>query len=173
MVRGVAVSTRLALAGALGSGILFGVGLVVSGMTNPAKVLGFLNWFGDWDPSLMFVMLGAIGVHAPLLRAIIRRKSPLAAHGFAIPAVRRVDARLVVGSALFGVGWGLSGYCPGPAVVALASGSGSVLVFVVAVLCGSFVASRLDARGAQGGDENQVKERAAAAGAKSLSALRP
>ena len=165
MVRGAAVSTRFALAGALGSGVVFGVGLVVSGMTNPAKVLGFLNLFGEWDPSLMFVMVGAIGVHALLLRSIMRRQSPLAAHGFAIPAVRRVDARLVVGSAVFGVGWGLSGYCPGPAVVALASGSGSVLVFVAALLCGSFVASRLDARGAQGGDENQVEEGAAAAGA--------
>ncbi len=124
---------------------MFGAGLVVSGMTDPSKVLGFLNVFGVWDPSLMFVMLGAISVHALLYRAIIRRKAPFAAPEFSVPAIARVDARLVIGSAVFGVGWGLSGYCPGPGVVALASGAASAFVFVLAVLLGSSLASRLDA----------------------------
>ena len=165
------MSTRFELAGALGSGVVFGVGLVVSGMTNPAKVLGFLNLFGDWDPSLMLVMVGAIGVHSLLLRLILRRKSPLAAESFAVPAVRRVDARLVIGSAVFGVGWGLSGYCPGPAVVALASGSVSVLVFVAALLCGSFLAARLDAERAS--PEGSANADALTADPKTLSAHRP
>jgi uncharacterized protein len=137
------MSSRLARVGALGSGLVFGAGLVVSGMSNPAKVLGFLNLFGAWDPSLMFVMVGAIGVHALLYRHIIRRKAPYAAPAFDVPAAGRVDARLLIGSALFGAGWGLSGYCPGPSVVALASGATSVLVFVSALLLGSFVAARL------------------------------
>jgi uncharacterized membrane protein YedE/YeeE len=140
-------------------------------MTNPAKVLGFLNPFGNWDPSLIFVMVGAIGVHALLYRAILRRKSPVAAETFAVPAVRRVDARLVVGSALFGVGWGLSGYCPGPSVVALASGSMNVLVFVAALLIGSVLASRLDADPASVGGNDKTD--ALTADPKSLSAQRP
>lgn len=165
------MSARLTLAGALGSGLVFGVGLVVSGMTDPAKVLGFLNVFGEWDPSLMFVMVGAIGVHALLVRPILRRSVPLAAETFAVPTVRQVDARLVIGSAVFGVGWGLSGYCPGPAVVALASGSASVLAFVAALLCGNFLASRLDRFGAQRAAENEPQERKASVDRKSLSAF--
>lgn len=165
------MSRRLALAGALGSGLVFGVGLVVSGMSNPAKVLGFLNLFGDWDPSLMFVMIGAIGVHALLMRPILRRKAPLAAEGFAVPKLRRVDARLVIGSAVFGFGWGLSGYCPGPAVVALASGSASVLVFVLALLCGSLLAARLDKE--RTSPEGSAKADALTADPKSLWAQRP
>jgi uncharacterized membrane protein YedE/YeeE len=171
MVRGTAVSRWFAFAGALGSGFVFGAGLVVSGMTDPAKVLGFLNAFGDWDPSLMFVMVGAIGVHALLYRAILRRNAPLAAEAFTIPAGRRVDARLVVGSALFGVGWGLSGYCPGPSVVALGTGSMSVLVFVAALLIGSALASRLDADPAGAGGIAKADE--LTTDPKSLSAQRP
>lgn len=167
------MSSRFALFGALASGLTFGAGLVVSGMTSPAKVLGFLNVFGAWDPSLMFVMMGAIGVHALLYRPIMRRKAPFAAAAFALPAVRRVDARLVIGSAIFGAGWGLSGYCPGPSVVALASGSVNVLVFVAALLVGSFLASRLEA--ARSGPDAEKAPPAAdlPADPKSLSALRP
>ena len=167
------MSSRLALAGALGSGLTFGVGLVVSGMTNPAKVLGFLDVFGAWDPSLMFVMVGAIGVHALLYRPIMRRKAPFAAEAFAVPAARRVDARLVAGSAVFGVGWGLSGYCPGPSVVALASGSASVLVFVAALLIGTVLASRLGAERAGDDAEKYPAPGGPSADAKSLSALGP
>jgi len=153
------VSSRIGLGGALASGLLFGAGLVVSGMTQPVKILGFLDVFGAWDASLAFVMIGAIGVHAVLFRLIVRRKAPVAAPRFELPVTRRIDAPLVLGSALFGIGWGLSGYCPGPSIVALASGGTEVLVFVAALLVGSFLGARfLDAR---------------AEDPKSLSALRP
>ena len=123
--------------GAAASGLLFGAGLVVSGMTNPAKVLAFLDPLGDWDPSLAFVMLGAIAVHALAYRIVRRLSRPLAAREFHVTSVRAVDARLVIGAATFGVGWGLSGYCPGPSVVAASSGSVGAGIFVVALLAGS------------------------------------
>jgi len=118
------------------SGVLFAVGLGVSGMTRPAKVTAFLDLFGDWDPSLACVMVGAILVHASLYRLIRHRPVPLFAPGFSVPTRTDIDARLVGGAALFGVGWGLGGFCPGPAVTALASGSPSVVIFVVAMLVG-------------------------------------
>lgn len=167
------MSLRLPVLGALASGLIFGAGLVVSGMTNPAKVLGFLNVFGAWDASLMFVMMGAIGVHALLYRPIVGRKTPVAAAAFALPAVRRVDARLVIGSAIFGAGWGLSGYCPGPSVVALSSGSVSVLVFVAALLLGSFLASRWDAARSGADPQKEPVATDSTSGPKSLSALPP
>ncbi|MDP2341983.1 MAG: YeeE/YedE family protein [Deltaproteobacteria bacterium] len=102
--------------------VLFGVGLVVSGMTSPAKVLGFLDVFGAWDPSLAFVMVGAIAVHAVLYRFVRRRSGPLFADRFLVPERTDIDGRLVVGAALFGIGWGLSGICPGPGLVVLAAG---------------------------------------------------
>lgn len=122
------------------SGALFGVGLVVSGMANPEKVLGFLDVTGDWDPTLAFVMGGALLVTFPAFRLILGRPRPVLADGFDLPKKAAVDARLVGGSALFGVGWGLSGFCPGPAVVALvpalASGIAPVLVFFAAMVAG-------------------------------------
>jgi uncharacterized protein len=122
--------------GAAAAGLLFGAGLVVSGMTNPSKVLAFLDPLGAWDPSLAFVMLGAIGVHAVAHRVARRAPKPLAAREFHLPSTRRIDARLVLGAATFGVGWGLAGYCPGPAVVAVGSGSVGAGTFVIAVLAG-------------------------------------
>lgn len=118
-----ALSLRV-VGAAFSSGALFAVGLLLAGMTNPAKVLGFLDFFGNWDASLMLVMLGAIGVNAPLTRAIRRRNAPLLQPSFSIPPSNRpwrsqLDVRLLVGAGLFGVGWGLGGYCPGPALVAL------------------------------------------------------
>lgn len=101
------------------SGALFAAGLVLGGMTRPGKVIGFLDVAGDWDPSLAFVMAGAVGVNVVLFRVILRRPHPLFATAFRLPTKKDIDARLVVGASLFGVGWGLAGYCPGPAVTAL------------------------------------------------------
>lgn len=125
---------------ALVSGLLFGVGLVVSGMTEPSKVLGFLDVAGAWDPSLAFVMVAAIGVHALGLRAAQRRRAPLADRTFSRAPKARIDAPLLVGATLFGVGWGLSGYCPGPALVALPAAGAPGLVFVVSLCLGSVAA---------------------------------
>jgi uncharacterized membrane protein YedE/YeeE len=126
------------------AGLLFAVGLGVGGMTDPRKVVGFLDVFGQWDASLALVMAGAIGVHLPFLR-LVQGRRPLPA-----PDEDRIVGRLLLGAALFGVGWGLSGYCPGPALVSLASGRGAVLVFVLAMVAGSFAARSLVDTGADG-----------------------
>jgi hypothetical protein len=118
------------------SGAIFGVGLLVSGMTRPAKVVGFLDLFGAWDASLAFVMGGAIGVHFIARRMIMKREAPLMAPRFDTSFPTAVDAKLLIGAALFGVGWGLGGYCPGPAVVSMASGTTPILVFVGSMLLG-------------------------------------
>jgi uncharacterized membrane protein YedE/YeeE len=118
------------------AGAFFGVGLGVSGMVKPAKVLGFLDITGAWDPSLAFVMVGAIGVHLALARFILRRERPLLDDRFHLPATTRVDARLVAGAAVFGIGWGLGGFCPGPALVTAAGGSTAACVFVAAMALG-------------------------------------
>ena len=118
------------------SGLIFAVGLALSGMTQPAKVTAFLDFSGDWDPSLACVMVGAILVHAVLYRLIRQRPSPVFASTFAVPTRTEIDARLVGGAALFGIGWGLGGFCPGPAITALASGRGTVVMFVVSMLAG-------------------------------------
>lgn len=126
------------------AGALFAAGLVVGGMTIPAKVTGFLDVGGAWDPQLAFVMAGAVAVYAAFLRIIRRRAAPFLADRFHWPAARTIDARLVGGAAVFGVGWGLSGYCPGPALASLAAGSSSVLVFVVAMIGGMAITRVLD-----------------------------
>jgi uncharacterized protein len=125
------------------AGGLFGAGLLLSGMTMPSRVLGFLDVFGAWDPTLAFVMVGAIGVHALGLRAVLSRRAPLFAERFAEPSARGVDRRLALGAATFGVGWGLVGYCPGPALVSAGSVSTAPLVFVAAMALGSVLANRL------------------------------
>lgn len=129
--------------GAAAAGLSFGVGLIISGMTRPSKVLAFLDVFGDWDPSLLLVMGGAVGVYALGYR--LRRERPFAADAYSLPGAGKVDARLMVGAMLFGVGWGISGYCPGPAVVALGSGSLGVIVFVACVLAGMALTRFFDA----------------------------
>jgi len=121
---------------AFGAGALFGLGLAISGMTKPAKVVGFLDVFGDWDPSLAFVMMGAVLVHFVAHRIVTRRTSPLLAPRFDLPSNRTVDARLLAGAAVFGIGWGVGGYCPGPALVTAASGASAALVFVAAMTAG-------------------------------------
>lgn len=115
-------------------GVVFGVGLVVSGMTNPAIVLGFLDVLGAWNPTLAFVMAGAVLVSAAGHRIAGRRTQPLLGGGFAIPTRRDLDGPLVVGAALFGIGWGLVGLCPGPALANLARGSTDVALFVGGML---------------------------------------
>ena len=115
---------------ALLSGLVFAAGLGLSGMTKPAKVVGFLDVSGDWDPSLLFVMAGAISVYAVAVALARRRGTPLFAPSFVWPSLKDIDTRLVGGAAIFGVGWGLSGWCPGPALVSVASLSREALVFV-------------------------------------------
>ncbi len=122
---------------ALASGLLFGLGLTVSRMVDPAKVLAFLDLAGDWDPSLAFVLLGAAGTAAIGFRFVLgRRAAPLFAERFSPPAARDIDARLVAGAAIFGVGWGLVGLCPGPALAGLGLAFRPVAAFVAAMLAG-------------------------------------
>lgn len=128
---------------ALGSGLLFGAGLVVSGMTQPQKVLDFLNPLGSFDASLAFVMIGAIGVHATAYRWIMRRSTPLFAPMFRRPRRSTIDGQLVLGASIFGAGWGLSGYCPGPAIVSLPSSAGATL-FVGMLIVGMVLAAKLE-----------------------------
>jgi uncharacterized membrane protein YedE/YeeE len=130
------------------SGLLFAIGLGISGMTDPANVLGFLDVAGDWDFRLALLMAGAIAVHAALRPLIMRRARPLFAPAFPSFSVTRVDRKLVAGAALFGVGWGLGGYCPGPVLTSLASGTVQVLVFVPAMLAGMYLAHVLPKAGA-------------------------
>ena len=119
------------------AGALFGAGLLLSGMTRPAKVIGFLDVTRGWDPSLAFVMGGAVAVYAAAYRLIVRRlRQPWLDGAFHLPTRRDVDGKLIAGAALFGIGWGLVGLCPGPAVTALFGGNGSGRVFVVAMLAG-------------------------------------
>lgn len=135
-----AVRARLTgLAFTLGAGFLFGVGLWISGMANPKKVLGFLDVTGDWDPSLMLVMGGALAVVLFGYRFVLRRAVPLFDKRFYIPARNDVDLRLVAGSAIFGAGWGIAGYCPGPALTALSTLSNESIVFVLAMIAGGFI----------------------------------
>ena len=124
---------------ALIAGLLFGVGLMVSGMANPAKILGFLDLWGRWDPSLAFVMIGAIAVGSIGFAIAKRRKTSLLGLPIQLPAGSTVTLRLVLGSAAFGVGWGLAGFCPGPALVALGAGYAKAWGFVAAMLAGMVV----------------------------------
>ncbi|MFZ6177626.1 DUF6691 family protein [Nannocystis pusilla] len=121
---------------ALLSGLVFALGLGLAGMTRPENVLAFLDLAGAWDPALMLVLAGASGLYFLASPAILQRDRPLLAPRFVVPARRDIDARLVVGAALFGVGWGLVGLCPGPALVDLAGGSGDLVLFVAAMLAG-------------------------------------
>lgn len=138
---------------ALFTGTLFGVGLSVSGMVNPAKILGFLDVAGDWDPTLVFVMGGALLVTGPVIPVILRQPRPLLAVKFDLPTRKTLDTRLLGGAALFGVGWGLSGFCPGPAVAALVpaliGGLPAIFVFTGSMVAGMFLHGRLTGRPAR------------------------
>jgi uncharacterized membrane protein YedE/YeeE len=131
---------------ALAAGMLFAFGLAVSEMINPARVMGFLDGAGRWDPTLLWVMAGALSITAPAFPLILRLRKPLLAREFSLPLKSRIDRPLVLGAVIFGVGWGLAGFCPGPALAALASALSGVLVFVVAMLVGQWLASRLEER---------------------------
>lgn len=126
------------------TGMLFATGLVIGGMTQPSKVVGFLDFFGDWDPSLAFVMGGAVLVYLPLYFLTIGKRIPFVAPTLALPTMREVDPRLVGGAALFGIGWGLGGYCPGPGIVSLTSGAMRAFAFVGAMVIGMWVMQGID-----------------------------
>lgn len=125
------------------SGFLFAVGLVLAGMTQPAKVIAFLDFFGHWDPSLAFVMGGAIAVYMPLYRLALRQ-APLAGETYSFSTMEKIDSRLLGGAALFGIGWGLAGYCPGPGVASIGAGATSALVFVAAMVGGMAAFAMVD-----------------------------
>lgn len=129
----------------LAGGGLFGAGLVVSGMSDPDKVLGFLDVAGHWDPTLMFVMIGALLVYTPTAQWLLRHKEQRAYCGASIrwPRLTQVTPRLIVGAALFGIGWGMVGICPGPALANLVHASSSLLLFIGAVLVGLWLAPQL------------------------------
>jgi uncharacterized membrane protein YedE/YeeE len=121
---------------AFATGLIFGIGLIISGMTDPSKIIGFLDLAGPWDPSLAFVMGGAVTVGLIAFRFARRRTAALLGGAMHLPTARQIDRRLVLGSLAFGIGWGLAGYCPGPAVVSVGMGQGKAIVFVVAMLAG-------------------------------------
>jgi hypothetical protein len=127
---------------ALSSGLIFGLGLILGGMTDPGKVKGFLDVAGAWDPSLGLVMGGAIAVGVFAFAAAQRRSRSWSGDRMDIPANRVIDARLIVGGVLFGAGWGIGGFCPGLALVAMSSGLGSAAVFVIAMLVGMVLHDR-------------------------------
>ncbi|MCS6838293.1 MAG: YeeE/YedE family protein [Bdellovibrionaceae bacterium] len=128
------------------AGLIFGIGLVVAGMTQPHKVIGFLDLFGSWDPTLMFVMGGALGLHLVTYRLVRKRNTPLLSPQWHVPTKTEITKPLIIGSFLFGVGWGIAGFCPGPAVVSLASLEGKVIAFVIAMFLGQWLFKVVDAK---------------------------
>jgi uncharacterized membrane protein YedE/YeeE len=130
---------------ALIAGIIFGAGLVVSEMVNPVKVQGFLNIFGNWDPSLILVMGGAVVVTLISSRFILRRVAPMFTDSFELPVSTIIDRRLILGAVLFGLGWGLSGYCPGPGLVNALINPNEAMVFIPALLIGAWIGKGVSA----------------------------
>jgi len=128
---------------ALVAGLLFGLGLVVSGMVNPAKVIGFLDVTGNWDPSLMFVMASALAITALGYRLVFGRAQPVCETEFHIPANKAIDGRLIAGAGIFGIGWGMGGFCPGPGISALGMGQVEAVAFVASMLFGMWLKVRL------------------------------
>jgi uncharacterized membrane protein YedE/YeeE len=126
------------------AGTLFGLGLAISEMINPARVIGFLDVAGQWDATLIFVMGGALLVTATIFPLILRRSRPFLAEQFHLPTKKEIDRPLILGAVIFGIGWGLAGFCPGPALAALASGSRAVALFVIAMVIGQWIMSRLE-----------------------------
>jgi uncharacterized protein len=128
------------------AGLVFGLGLIVSAMVDPAKILGFLDLAGRWDPSLAFVMVGAVGVGLVAFAVARRRTLSLLGAQMKLPTAHQIDQRLVIGSLTFGVGWGIAGFCPGPALVALGMGQFKALVFVIFMLAGMGLFEWLEGR---------------------------
>ena len=129
---------------ALFCGTIFGIGLVISQMVNPAKVLGFLNVFGEWDPSLAFVMIGALIISSPLFHLFKNKEKPIFYTSFSISENKEIDKRLIFGSILFGAGWGLAGLCPGPAISSIALLNISSVTFVFSMFIGFYIASKIN-----------------------------
>ncbi|MEO7403690.1 MAG: YeeE/YedE family protein [Burkholderiales bacterium] len=128
------------------AGLVFGIGLIVSGMADPAKVIGFLDLAGSWDPSLALVMAGAIAVGVIAFALARRRTRSILNTAMALPTNSALDRRLVLGSIVFGVGWGIAGFCPGPGLVALGMGESKALIFVIAMVAGMAVFEQLERR---------------------------
>lgn len=145
------------------AGIVFSLGLGLGGMTQPEKIVGFLDVAGNWDPSLMFVMAGALGVYAITRPLILKRRAPVLAPAFPPQGRAKPDRRLLTGAAIFGIGWGLAGFCPGPAFTSLASGeNGTVLLFVASMMAGmglfAAVQRRTSRRGARMSEAQEVSQ---------------
>jgi uncharacterized protein len=121
------------------SGGLFGAGLIIGGMTDPNKVLGFLDFTGAWEPALAFVMAGGVAVHFLLMQFVLKRRSPIFENAFHLPTKGDLDGRLLAGAAIFGVGWGLAGYCPGPGLVSGGAAMQGAMVFVLTMLVGMII----------------------------------
>ena len=132
------------LIAAVVAGLIFGLGLIVSGMTDPSKVIGFLDLAGAWDPSLAFVIGGAVLVGLVAFRVARTRTTAILGGPLRLPAATQIDRRLLLGGLTFGVGWGLAGYCPGPALASLATGGGKALIFTAAMLAGMIIFEVLD-----------------------------
>lgn len=136
-------------------GLIFGLGLIVSGMSNPAKVLNFLDFAairtGTWDPSLAFVMAGAVAVTFVGFRLVLKRSQPIMAEKFHLPAREDIDARVIAGPVIFGIGWGLAGFCPGPAITALGFGTKAAVVYAVAMFAGMWLARFIATRPSMSG----------------------
>jgi uncharacterized protein len=145
-------------------GLLFGVGLVVSGMSDPAKVLNFLDLAGTWDPSLAFVMAGGVLVAFIGYRLVFARGKPLLDGAFHLPTATKIDGRLVAGAAIFGIGWGLGGFCPGPAITALGLAQPGTLVFLPAMAVGLWIAKLVGGAAAIPPRENRSAPRPQAVG---------
>lgn len=129
---------------ALVVGFLFAIGVSIAGMVQPQKVVGFFDFFGQWDPTLMFVMLGALSVHSFSYYFIMKRTSPLLSSKWHVPTKREITPTLVSGSFIFGMGWALAGLCPGPAIVSVATMDLRVIIFIFSMLVGMFIFSNLD-----------------------------
>lgn len=128
------------------TGVIFGLGISISGMINPVKVINFFDLAGSWDPSLAFVMAGALAVAIPGYRLVLGRPSPAFETAFQLPDTRVIDRRLVLGSATFGMGWGIAGFCPGGALPAIGTGDPGVFLFLAALIAGILIARTLQAQ---------------------------
>mgnify|MGYP003633116425 CR=1 FL=1 len=141
---------------ALLAGTLFGAGLAISGMTDPGKVIGFLDLAGQWDPSLAFVMGAAICISLPTFQLLRGRSKPVFASQYFLPTKQDLDPQLILGAVLFGIGWGIAGLCPGPAIANLASASPEILGFVVAMVAGMWLRERMNSSSSKGGAETSI-----------------
>lgn len=133
--------SKITTLSALISGLIFGTGLIVSGMTNPAKIISFLDITGEWDPSLLLVMGSALAINVWVFRWIKTRKTSLLGNDIKFPLKQHIDISLIAGSITFGIGWGLSGYCPGPAIASIFTGSAKTIIFLIAMISGMLIAN--------------------------------